>query len=142
MRRQPRRLFGAEPAGTCGLIAQAAGERQPGQAVQPLALGERSAFHLRHRLQHAAGTRRHALRRGPRCAQQSRCQCRLALVETIRPLAEQPAAHRRNTNHLATETGEIEVGLKNLVLLPALLQPQRARRLREFFRYVAPAMTR
>ena len=145
MRRQARRLLGAEPTAT-SLGAQAAGQRQAGESVQPGAVGRRILFpfplHARRRLQHPAGARGHALRAGARRAQERRRERRFTLVESVRPLPEQAAAHRRDTDQFAAETGEVEVGLENLVLFPAPLQPQRAGRLRELLRDVAPAAAR
>ena len=144
MRREVRRLLTPQPCGTGidRLIAQSAGQCDLGQTLQPFTISGPCALHLRHRLQDATGARRDDLRRCPRRAQQRRGERRLARVQTVRPLAEQAAAHRCNADHLATKAGEVEISLENLVLLPALFQPQRARRLRDFLRHVAPRSLR
>ena len=137
MRCKARRLLAPQP--TAFAVTQAAGERQPRHAFQAGTVGCILLAHLRHALQHPAS----ALRRDGGCrirrTQQGGGQRGFLLVQTIRPLAEQAATHRRYPLHLAAKTGEVEVGLQNLVLLPALLQPQRTRRLRKFLRHVAAA---
>ena len=137
MWREARRLLRTEPAALD--VAQAAGQCQSRQPFQPTAIGGRAFLHLRRHLPDAAGTLRHHLRRSARRPQQGRCQRRFARIQPVRPLAEQTAAHCRHTDQLAAKAGEVQVGLENLVFLPALFQPQCPGRLREFLRHTAPA---
>ena len=59
-----------------------------------------------------------------RRAQQRHGECRFARIEPAGQLAEERLRHRRDTNEFPAKRHEVEVGLQNLVLAPALLQPQ------------------
>ena len=94
-------------------------------------------------VQQPAGAIRDPPRVGVRPADQRRCDRRLAPVQAVRRLAEQTVRHRRHPLQFTAKSHQIEIGLENLVLLPAPLHCQRHPRLPQFLpetarRVVAP----
>ena len=92
-----------------------------------------------HRAHQLAGALRHLRRLGVGRAHQRRRQRRLARIEPVRRLAEKRARQCIDADDLAAERHGVEVGLQDLVLAPAALQPLRRDRLAELLRQAAAA---
>ena len=118
-----RRIEAVQPPHARGTI---------GQCAQCRAIGGR---------EQAAGARGEHGGRCCRIAQQCGEQRRLAPVELVGALAEQRQGRRAHPLRLAAERCEIEVGLKDLVLAPAVLEAPRGAHLAQLVEPPARART-
>ena len=108
--------------------------------IQIQTVAGRARIRLLHQEQHAAGPSGNLGGPRVRATNERGRHCGLAVVQAVRRLAKERSAQRVDADHFTAKRHQIKVGLENLILAPAHLQPFGGQGLTDLLAQVAPVL--